>query len=130
MADPVHRCPCGTYFCFECGAQDLDCKCPDSKTEDYEYRDRKTHAWTMDAEGLDAEVEVRSWPEHEKVICNATLKDDEETGCQHSHAIAVGGRARCHGCLRIVDSLVRCLECHLELCTVCLPQMSDSDLEL
>jgi hypothetical protein len=88
--------------------------------------------WTRGAGGLDAEVEVESWPEHEKVIGNEaddTDNADKKPSCDHSRAVVVEGKARCHGCLGIVDPLARCLECQIELCAVCLPQKADSEIE-
>jgi hypothetical protein len=98
--------------------------------EDYDIRHRDSHTWTTSAVGLEAEVEVRSWPEHEKIIRGGNGMDEEEdSDCKHLHAMAVNGKARCHGCLQLFHSLNRCVECHIELCIGCRPQMPNLDLE-
>jgi hypothetical protein len=128
----MHRCACGTDFCFECGARCHDCECSDSVLGEYLDDNRRAHAWTKGAGGLDAEVEVQSWPKHEKVIGNDADdadKADKKPSCDHSRAGLAHGKARCHGCVRIADPLARCLECQIELCAVCLPQKSESETE-
>jgi len=110
----------------------VDCECSESVLGEYLDNNRRAHAWTKGASGLDAEVEVQSWPKHEQVIGNDADdadKADKKPGCDHSRAVVADGKARCHGCLCIADPLARCLECQIELCAVCLPQKADSEIE-
>jgi hypothetical protein len=130
LANPIHRCACGTDFCFECGARSTECDCPEVGDDSYTEEPRKSCAWTNDAGSLDAEVEIQSWPEHENVISNDANDADKKPGCNHSQAMVADEKSRCHGCLVIAGSVARCVECHVELCAVCLPQMSDSESDV
>jgi hypothetical protein len=135
MANVIDRCNCGTHFCFECGLEEIDCRCPELQLANYDNRGplktaNRLHTWTTNAGGLEAEVEVRSWPEHEKVIINATEGDEQDTGCPHLRVMATAGKSRCHGCLQIFDSLKRCYDCNIELCIICRPQMPNYEMEL
>lgn len=79
-----------------------------------------------------AEIEVNNWPAHRKVIVPDTTEAGEENffPCEHLRAIAAAGKARCHGCLQIFDSLKRCYDCRIELCIFCRPQRPNYDREL
>ncbi len=96
-------------------------------TEEYEIGDKQPHEWTSGAVGLEAEVEVRSWPQHEKVLVDADGTDKGGNACIHLRLMDALGKARCHGCLQIVDGLDRCLKCDIELCEDCLSPLSDSE---
>lgn len=129
-ADPIHRCSCGTYFCFECGAPETKCDCPESVTEEYEIEAKQSHEWTSGAVGLEAEVEVRSWPQHEKILIDPDRMEEEDNACTHLQLMEAPGKARCHGCLQIFDVLERCFDCDIELCKDCVSHISDSEEEL
>ncbi len=90
----------------------------------------QSHEWTSGAVGLEAEVEIRSWPQHEKVLIDADGKDEGNNACTHLQLMNAPGKARCHGCLQIVDGLERCLGCEIELCKDCHSDSSDSEEEL
>lgn len=93
----------------------------------YNLQDVESHTWSTSAHGLEAEVEIRSWPKHEKVIVAGTThaEEDDISGCEHLQVIAATGKARCHGCLQILDFLNRCSECGIELCDFCRPKSLD-----
>lgn len=88
-------------------------------TEDYEVGAKQSHAWTSGAVGLRAEVEIRSWPQHEKVLIDTDRMDQKKKACKHLRFMDAPGEARCHGCLQIIDALKRCLRCDIELCKDC-----------